>query len=169
MNFEKDILLKKAGLLWVLFSSVVGVLPFFGLDGDQSVWSRAMIGGILSLLLISIGLYVIAKDLYGRVKAPVAVRKVVEGSHYYQGYVIVILDKSSWVDIGQLLVLVVSSDDTKLPLALLNVVTKTTSGYPQCVVLKPLSESDIQGYLSDASRWKSLKVFSDMQCSYLEK
>lgn len=79
-----------------------------------------------------------------------------------------ILDRSNWIEPGQLLTLVANGDGVQVPLCLLTVETRTTEGFPQCVVAVALTSDRLSEYLSDRSRWRSLSALPEIKEHYLE-
>lgn len=168
MSFARDALFKPLPLIWNAVAGVIGVASFFGIDNQTSIAVRALGSISLFLFFALIGMMVIAYVFFQRSKSPVTIRCIIEGTHFYQGRLIIILDKSNWIEPGQLLALVASSDGVQLPLALLTVETTTTEGYPQCVVAIPLTTDQLPDFLSDRSRWRSLNALPDIKSRYLE-
>lgn len=168
MSFGRDTLLRPIPLVWNVVAGIIGVGSFFGIDDQVPVEYRILGSVSLFLLCSLIGMTVVARDLYHRAKSPVAIRSVLEGTHFYQGRLILVLDRSNWVESGQLLALVASSEGVQLPIALLTVETTTTEGYPQCVVAISLTKDQLSEYLSDRSRWRSLSALPDIKSRYLE-
>lgn len=168
MSFVRDVLLKPVPLVWSGVSGVIGIASFVGVDGSMALSLRILGAICLFLLLALIGMIVVARGLYRLAKVPVSIRTVLEGTHFYQGRLIVILDRSNWIEPGQLLTLVAGSDGVQIPLCLLTVETTTTEGFPQCVVAVPLTADHLSDYLADRSRWRSLSALPEIKERYLE-
>lgn len=155
-------------LTWVIVTGLASVVGIFGLPEEISVAER-----VLSILVVAFGVGLLlmlwrARELYDRIRTPVRVRAVVDGNHHYRGTLVVILGSGSWIEPEQILVLVEMAKDVQSPLALLRVETFTTKGYPQAVVLQPLTDKDLSVYLSDASRWQSMFALSEIKFRYLQ-
>lgn len=168
MSFLKEIILRPAGIVWGAVTGGVGLLAFFGIDSSISMWLKTLIIICIVLASSTVGLFFQAANLYARASTPVRIRTVVDGDHFYQGTIVIILDKSNWIEPGQILTLVQSADEVQTPLALLRVETFTTERYPQCVLLASLTKRDLPEYLGDRSRWKSMAVLSEIKARYLE-
>lgn len=168
MNFLKEIIFRPAAIVWGAVTGGVGLVAFLGIDSQSSGYLKMLIVLCIALGSSTVALFVQAANLFARAKAPVRIRTVVSGDHFYQGTVVIILDKSNWIEPGQILTLVQSADEVQTPLALLRVETFTTERYPQCVLLVPLTTQDLAGYLADRSRWKSITVLSEIKAQYLE-
>ena len=168
MTFAKEVLLRPIPVIWGLVTGVLGVAAFLGMGDQVSVTVRVLTSLSVLLGIWCIGLLMIARDLHARVKAPVRIRSIVEGTHFYEGSLIIILDRASWIEVGQLLSLVAVSDAVQTPLALLRVETQTTEQFPQCVVVAALTKDDLAKYLSDRSRWLSLSALPEIKSRYLE-
>lgn len=168
MSFARDALLKPFPVSWNMGAGIIGVASFFGIDSQVPVLVRVLGATSLFLGIALVGMVFVAHDLFSRAKTPVIVRTVIEGTHFYQGRLIVILDRSNWIEVGQLLALIANSDGVQIPIALLTVETTTTEGYPQCVVAASLTTSPLSDYLFDRSRWRSLHALPDIKSTYLE-
>ena len=168
MSFTKNVLFRPAPIVWSGTTGALGLATFFGMDTQVAMSTRLLFSSSVFLLLLLVGLLIVSHALYQSVRAPVGIRSIVEGTHFYRGNVILILDKSDWVEVGQLLALVSLSDGVQVPLALIQVETSTTEGFPQCVVVVPLTNDPLGDYLYDKTRWKSLNVLSDIKSRYLE-
>lgn len=155
-------------LAWNVVAGAAGIASFFGIDSQVPTSVRILGATCLFLFLVLLGMVVVSRNLYRRAKMPVAIRTVLEGTHFYQGRLIVILDRSNWIEPGQLLALVANSDGVQIPLGLLTVETMTTEGFPQCVVAIPLTTDRLSDHLADRSRWGSLRAFPDIKSRYLE-
>ena len=101
MSFSRDILLRPFPLAWNVVAGAIGVASFFGIDSQIDIWVRILGAVCVFLFLALIGMTLVAHDLFRRAKAPVAVRTVLEGTHFYSGRLIVILDKSNWIEPGR--------------------------------------------------------------------
>ncbi|WP_146221872.1 hypothetical protein [Achromobacter sp. RW408] len=99
---------------------------------------------------------------------PLTVRLVKQGDVYYEGRMIIILDKAPWLERGLLLSLT-NEVDSITPVALLYVETFTSDDYPQCIVWRGYqSAEDLWGFLRDQSRWKSLQARRNVRIEHLE-
>lgn len=168
MTFSRNTLLSPFALAWNAAAVVIGAASFFGIDSQIDIWTRILGATCVFLVLTLIRMTVVARNLFQRAKTPVTIRTVLEGTHFYSGRLIVILDKSNWIEPGQLLALVANSDGVQIPLGLLTVETMTTEGFPQCVVAIPLTNERLSSYLADRSRWRSLSALPDIKSRYLE-
>ena len=168
MGFIKDMIWQPATFVWAIITGGVSLAAFFGIGDNASTQIKSLVIISTVLLLLLIGIYIKASSLYQRSKTPAKIRTIVEGDHFYHGTVVIILDKSNWVEADQILTLVQSADGVQTPLALLRVETFTTEKFPRCVLLTPLTNEDLNIYLSDKTRWKSMSALSDVKARYLE-
>ena len=153
---------------WVLVTGAASIIGIFGLPDEISTLIRIL--GILTLSFLCAAILFLyqAYEIYKKARKPASIRTVVGGKHHYRGTIVLILDKSTWVEPGQILVLVQSTDGFQTPLALIRVETFTTEKYPQCVLLSPLTEENLENYLMDSSRWKSMAALPEIKYSYFE-
>ncbi len=153
---------------WAVLSGIVSLAPFFGLDTEVPLITKWLSAGCIFFASIAAGLLVQVRSLYMRARTPLCIRTVVLGEHFYQGMIIMILDRSTWVEPDQLLTLVELADGVQTPIALLRVSTFTTENFPQCIVEKSLTNKSLGNFLLDKGRWKSLTVFPDLKAHYLQ-
>ena len=168
MSFLKEVIFRPAVAAWGVVTGGVGLLAFFGIDSQIATTTKLLIVLCTVLGSSTVGLLFQAAKFYARAKTPARIRTIVDGDHFYQGRIVIILDRSNWIESGQILVLVQSADEVQTPLALLQVETFTTEQYPQCVLLASLTTQNLTEYLADRSRWKSMTVFSEIKARYLE-
>lgn len=168
MSFVRDILLGRIAVGWLVVTGAASLLAFLGLDAKTS--PAFLIALIIFLTSTTVGFLMQSYVLYEKAKLPVRIRSIVLGEHYYQGQMVIILDKSNWIEAGQVLVLVVNADEVQTPLALLRVDTFTTEKYPQCTLIAALNPGDtnLGEYLSDKARWKSITALSEIKERYLQ-
>ncbi|GGX95786.1 hypothetical protein GCM10007160_24260 [Litchfieldella qijiaojingensis] len=167
MNFLREVLYRPLGWVWITVTGGASVLGVFGLPETIGVFERTL--GVIAVST-SLGMIFIAIEAHNfrkRMRAPVGIRSVVNGKHHYTGTMVLILDKSNWLEPGQVIVLVQDSNDVQVPIALVRVETTTTKGFPQAVILSSLSDENLSTYLSDSSRWKSMLALPDIKYSYL--
>src|SRR3546814_313272 len=169
MQFLKAALLRPVSIAWGGIVTAIALAGYFGLDSHASLLVRVLLITTGCFGLLAAGFLIIAINLYGEIRTPIQIRKVVEGTHFYQGTLILIMGRSHWATHGQLLLLTVVSDEISSPLALIKVIGHTTSGFPQCVMVQALTTERLDQYLSDPTRLPSLAALSDIQCSYLER
>lgn len=168
MTFTKDILLRPLNGVWIIITGAASLVGILGLPESVSTAER-----VLGVLVCSFGAGIIlllfqTYQLHQRSRAPVRIRSVVGGRHHYKGTIVLVLDKSNWIEPGQVLVLSQLADGVQTPVALVRVETFTTERFPQCVVLSPLTDEDLPEYLADSSRWKSMIALPEIKFSYLQ-
>jgi hypothetical protein len=167
MAFIKDTIFKPISIVWVLLTGGASIAAIF-LD-LQSIDATLKTLGVISISS-SVGLLTVLYQSYGhyqRSRDPALIKIIIEGTHLYQGNLMIIFDKSPWISIGQVLVLVQESEDVQIPIALVSIETTTTKGFPQGVIFQPLSSEDIRKYLADSSRWKSIIGLPDIKQKYI--
>lgn len=167
MIFLRQVLFRPLGWVWIIVTSGASLFGIFGLPESIGIIERGL--GVIAVST-SLGMILVAAEAYyfhQRMRAPVGIRNVVNGEHHYTGTMVLILDKSNWLEPGQVIVLVQDSNDVQVPIALVRVETTTTKGFPQAVVLLSLSDENLSTYLSDSSRWKSMLALPDIKYSYL--
>lgn len=168
MNFIKEIVWGTLGWIWLLVTGLASVASWLEMPAGLTTQERLLLVVALTSSFAAIILLYRCYQVYERVRAPVTVRKIADGQHHYSGSMILILDRSNWINTEQILVLIQTTDDVQTPIALLRVETFTTKHYPQCVILRSLTNEDLRGYLSDSSRWASMSVVPEIRSRFLE-
>lgn len=168
MNFIKEILWGSLGWIWLAVTGLASVASWLEVPAGITPQDRLLLVVALASSFAVIILLYRCYQLYERVRAPVTVRKITDGQHHYSGSMILILDRSNWINTEQILVLIQTTDDVQTPIALLRVETFTTKHYPQCVILRSLTNEDLRDYLSDSSRWASMSVVPEIRSRFLE-
>lgn len=167
MTYLKTMILKPLSVVWIFITGITTLSAIF-IDFEQVSWLVKVL--VILLISVSTALIIIlfqGYKIYKSTRSPAMIRNVIEGSHYYQGSLIIIFDKSPWLSIGQVLVLVQESDNVQIPISLVQIETTTSTGYPQGVILKALSDNDLNNFLLDSSRWNSIFALPDIKSSYL--
>jgi hypothetical protein len=167
MAFFKETIVKPISIVWLVLTGGASMLAVFvDLEGIGVLVKTLSVLSVSSITAFFVLLFQSHK-FFQRARSPASIKKVIEGTHHYAGRLVVIFDKSPWISIGQVLVLVQESDDVQLPIALASIETTTTKGFPQAVILSPLSTEDISKYLSDSSRWKNIIGLPDIKYNYI--
>ena len=99
---------------------------------------------------------------------PLRVRKVSQGTDYYEGDVMVILEPHNSISTGDVLTLFVREGDMEIPICLLSVEAITNKDFLQSVVFHALTERPLLGYLTDQNRLEQLQAKRNISRSYLE-
>lgn len=168
MNFIKEIVWGTLGWIWLLVTGLASLASWLDKPAALTTQERLLLIAALSSSFAVVIMLYRCYQLYTRVRAPVTVRKIAGGQHHYSGSMILILDRSNWINTEQILVLIQTMDDIQTPIALLRVETFTTKRYPQCVVLRSLTSENLPKYLSDSSRWASMSVVPEIRSRFLE-
>ncbi len=80
------------------------------------------------------------------------------GTHSFKNTVIVLLERSDNVLVGDILTLFVREGDVEVPVCLISVETITNLGFPQSVVFFSFTDEPLLDYLSDESRLEQLQA-----------
>lgn len=169
MNFIREVVRGVLGFVWLVITGLASLASWLGLPPDISDRERALVVIALASALAALMLLYRCHQIYTQVRVPVTVRKIADGKHHYLGAMVLILDRSNWIHTEQILVLIQTLDDVQTPIALLRVETFTTKDFPQCVVLRSLTNESLKDYLADSSRWTSMSVVPEIRSRYLEE
>lgn len=153
----KEMFLSPASAIWAVIIGIISVFAFLKIGGNNLV-IKCMLVVITVLFAITMRLLWSGFVFYKQASYPIGVKRVIIGSHYYKGRAILILDRRPWLFEGQLLLLNEIRDETPFPIGLLRVDAFTSAGYGQAVVVRDYSGNDIETYVADASRWRSLEA-----------
>lgn len=168
-HYIKQILGKPVSIIWIVVTGIASVASYIGVGAQQTSLVRGLIVVLVFTIFLAFGLLISGYHFFKKSFDPIKIKKVVKGSHYYQDNILIILDKSPWVNEGQILTLFTNNEDIKIPFCLVRVESFTTANYPQCAVLKPLSKDNIPEYLLDSSRWSSFSAYPEVKSQYLEE
>lgn len=167
MAYVEEIIFKPISFIWLSvtgFSSLVAFLVDFQ---SISVFDKALYVILISLISAIISILINSYRIYCRTRAPATIKKVILGTHHYQGTLVLIFDKTMWMETGQVVVLVQEADEVQIPIALVRIETTTTKGFPQGIILSSLSQEDLNKFLRDSGRWKSIMGLPDIKYNYL--
>ena len=139
-----------------LFVGLVSVSAAIGVGGSWTFGIKVLVVVALLLLTLLISVLYKACRLYKKVDRPLSVRKVSEGIHYYENNVMVLLERSDNVLVGDVLTLFIREGDVETPVCLLSVEMITNLGFPQSVVFVSFTGPSVLDYLSDESRLEQL-------------
>jgi len=167
MAFLKETIVTPISIVWLVLTGGASLVAIFADLGEIDIIVKSLGVVSVSATVAFMTLLYQSYNHYQQSRSPATIRKVIEGTHYYSGNLVLIFDKSPWISIGQVLVLVQETEDVQLPIALVSIETTTTEGFPQAVILNPLSSEDITKYLSDPSRWKSIIGLPDIKHKYI--
>lgn len=168
MNFIREVVWGVLGWVWLMITGLASIASWLGIPSGISDRERVLVVVALASALAAVMLLYRCHQIYAQVRAPVTVRKIADGKHHYLGSMVLILDRSNWIHAEQILVLIQTTDDVQTPIALLRVETFTTKKFPQCVVLRSLTNENLKDYLSDPSRWASMSVVPEIRSRFLE-
>ncbi|MHB9139419.1 MAG: hypothetical protein ACYC4Q_08450 [Victivallaceae bacterium] len=158
---------KQISIIWIIVTGIISITSYIGIGNDQTVFVRALVVSLVISLFSVMGLLVSGFGFFKKSFDPIKIRKVIKGSHYYKDNILIILNKSQWIEEGQILTLFTNDEDIKTPFCLVRVESFTTAKYPQCAILKSLSNENIPEYLLDASRWPSFSAYPEVKSLYL--
>ena len=142
-----------------MLTGLASVLAWYGVGEDWPSGTKVLVGVVVPLSALLIYVLCIAYSLYTKVDRPLRVRKVFPGTHYFKGQIMVILERRDTVSIGDTLTLFVREGEAEIPLCILSVESVTSKGFPQSVVLCPLTtDRQLPDYLADESRLDQLQA-----------
>jgi hypothetical protein len=167
-SYLREILTKPISIAWLVVTGFASVFGFVAPLDETTNLTRALAMATIALSFLLIGVLLQGYRFFTRTTDPVRIRNVVEGNHYNRGKLILILDKAPWVTFDQTLALLDSSEEARTPICLLRVEAFTTEGFPQCVVLRPLTNVDLPEHLMDRSRRHSFRAVPEVLARYWE-
>lgn len=174
-DFARELLWQPFIGVVTLLGGVASVLAWINVGKNWTIPAKAFSLSIILLfallsrvLYVAYSLYTKVDQLNMKVDRPLRVRKVFPGTHYFEGQVMVILERRDTVSIGDILTLFVREGDAETPICLLSVEGVTSKGFPQSVVLRPLTDTPLSGYLSDESRLEHLQAKRGVTRGHLE-
>ena len=154
--------------VWALLTGLVSILAWYNVGEHWSSSTKVLVGVVAPLSILLIYVLFRAYSLYTKADRPLRVRKVLQGTHYYEGHVMVILERRDTVSVGDILTLFVREGDAETPICLLSVEGVTSKDFPQSVVLRPLTNIHLSDYLGDESRLDQLQAKRGVTRGHLE-
>ena len=169
-SFAREVFWRPLAGVWILLTGFASVLSWSNV-GEGEHWTdvtKILIGVVTPLLILLIYVLYEAYFLYVKVDRPLRVRKVSQGTHYFEGHVMVILERRDTVAVGDILILFVREGDAEVPICLISVETINSQNFPQGVVLYSFTEEPLLDYLSDESRIEQLQAKRGVTRRHLE-
>ena len=157
-GFVGETLWRPIAKAMALFVGLVSVSAAIGVGGSWTFGIKVLVVVALLLLTLLISVLYVAYLLYKKVDRPLSVRKVSRGTHSFKNTVIVLLERSDNVLVGDILTLFVREGDVEVPVCLISVETITNLGFPQSVVFFSFTDEPLLDYLSDESRLEQLQA-----------
>ena len=157
-GFVGEALWRPIAKAMALFVGLVSVSAAIGVGGSWTFGIKVLVVVALLLLTLLISVLYVAYLLYKKVDRPLSVRKVSRGTHSFKNTVIVLLERSDNVLVGDILTLFVREGDVEVPVCLISVETITNLGFPQSVVFFSFTDEPLLDYLSDESRLEQLQA-----------
>lgn len=155
--------------VWAAVTGVASLAAYLSLGDACSQAERGLAVATVALATLIVGLILKGYRLYSQSIEPARIRQVVRGAHHQRGKLILVLDRAPWIDFDQILTLLDASEEVRTPICLLRVEGSTTLGFPQCVVLLPLTAEDLDQYLRDSARWGSLRAVPEVLADSFER
>lgn len=168
-EYLKEIFLRPLYVLWIIITGLATLAAYIGLGSNVSDAHRVLVISIVSLAFLLFLILLSGYGIYRRIQSPVKIRLIIEGSHYYAGKLIIILEKTHWLRQDQMLTLFIDRESIPTPICLIRVETFTTDGFPQCVVILPLTHEELSTFLRDDTRRSSLSAKAEVLGQYLER
>ncbi len=154
-GFVGETLWRPIAKAMALFVGLVSVSAAIGVGGSWTFGIKVLVVVAFLLLTLLISVLYVAYLLYKKIDRPLSVRKVSRGTHSFKNTVIVLLERSDNVLVGDVLILFVREGDVEIPICLLSVEAITNLGFPQSMVFSLITD-DLSDYLSDESRQEQL-------------
>lgn len=154
--------------IWALVTGLASVLSWIGVGEYWTDATKTLVVIMILLFTLLTLVFYVAYLLYTKVDRPLRVRKVSQGTLYFKGRVMVILERCDTIAIGDILSLFVREGDSEVPICLISVETITSKGFPQGVVFHQFTEKPLLKYLSDESRIEQLQAKRGVTRRHLE-
>ena len=92
-GFIGEILWRPFTGVWTVLTGLASVLAWHNIGEHWPSRMKVLVGVVLPLLALLIYVLCIAYSLYTKVDRPLRVRKAFPGTHYFEGHVMVILER----------------------------------------------------------------------------
>ena len=170
-GFIREFLWRPFSSVWAILTGLASLLAWFDVGVNWTSDERILVGIVAPLLALLFYVVWMAHCFYTsstEVYRPLRVRRVLQGSHYFQGETIVILEPRVDISIGDVLTLYVREGYAESPICLLSVEMLTTEGVLQRNILQRLSNRPLTSYLKDETRHEQLRAKPGVTRSHLE-
>lgn len=167
-SFAREVFWRPLAGVWVLLTGLASVLSWSNGGEHWTDVTKILIGVVTPLLILLIYVLYKACSLYVKVDRPLRVRKVSQGTHYFEQRVMVILERRDTIAIGDILTLFVREGDAEVPICLISVEAITSKSFPQGVVLHSFTDEPLLDYLGDESRIEQLQAKRGVTRRHLE-
>ena len=170
-DFFNECLWRPVAILWVVLPGLVTLLGFWGVEESWSSSVKALLVTVVTLATLLIYVLWVAYSYYAASTEvrPLRVRRVLPGTHYFEGEMIVVLEPRETISIGDVLTLYVREADVETPICLLSVEILNTDGFLQSRVFLPLTNTPLTSYLKDESRHEQLTAKPSVTRRHLEE
>lgn len=168
LSYLGEIFYKPFFAICVVISGICSIAAYVNLGSKLTDFERILVVVFSILFPLLINMMVVGYSIYRRTQDPVQLRQVIEGTHYYKGELLIVLDNAYWVKQDQILTLFSMQESIPAPLCLIQVQTFTTDNYPQCTIFATLTETDLREYLMDKTRWSGFKAKIELLGEYLK-
>ena len=166
-GFIGEVLWRPVTGVWTLLTGLASILAWLGVG---EFWADGIkVFMVVVILLLSLLIYIIhaCHRLYKKIDQPLCVRKVQRSTPYFKNNVMIVLDRSDTVHIGDILTLFVREGEAEVPVCLLSVESTTSRNFPQSVVFGSITD-DLPAYLLDESRLEQLQAKRGVTRRHLE-
>ena len=167
-GFVGEVFWRPLAGIWALVTGLASVLSWIGVGEYWTDATKTLVVVVILLFALLTRVFYVAYPLYMKVDRPLRVRKVSQGTHYFEERVMVILERCDTVAIGDILILFVREGDAETPICLISVEAITSKNFPQGVVLYWFTEEPLLDYLSDESRIEQLQAKRGVTRRHLE-
>ena len=179
-NLAHELLLKPFGGAGTLVVGSASLLSWMAIGEHWTTITKVLVSTAIALgflfsraIYIAYSMHTEVGQLHMKVDqlksgAPLHVRNVSQGTHYYAGQVTIILERHDTVSIGDILTLFIREGDIETPVCLLSIEAITSAGFPQSVVFRSLTHRPLFGYLRNQDRLKQLQAKRGVSRHHLE-
>lgn len=169
VEFGKELLLRPIAVTWGVCLGIIAILTWIGIGEYWKDHVKFLVLMVISMVVFLVYLVIGCYKFHTQIHRPLRVREVLLGEHYNSGTLVVILERSNLVLLGDILTLYVCRGSVEDPICLLEVDTFTTDKrFIQSTVVKPLTDVPLSEYLTDKSRLLHLVARFGVKISHLK-
>lgn len=156
LEFSKALFIQPVAITWVVITGLIDITSWLSVGEDWTNNSKVLLMVVITLSISLIYIMIGSYQFYSNCNRTLLVRDVRIGEHYNKDTLVVILDRSHQVTVGDLLTMYVRQGNMEEPICLLEVDALTSERFIQSNVIESLTDVPLLEYLTNKKRLTEL-------------